>query len=130
MKLNLREGLNDTGRDHELVDICNSWVSVLEFLTATGHPGKPHCAATRIVKQNGKAIMMFRKHRFLLSMWYMTLQEIKMKICISSMNNEKSNSQDITRNPQSKTKTNWKPAELKPVMSQQTKRKSKNLLCL
>lgn len=78
-------------RDHELVDIYNSSTSVFEFLTVTGHPGKSHFAATRRVKQNDKAIMIFRKHRFV-SMWYMTLQEIKMKICISSINNEKSKS--------------------------------------
>lgn len=87
------------------VDTCNSSISVFEFLTVTGHPGKPHCAATRIVKQSGKAIMMFRKHKFL-RMWYMTLKEIKMKVCINSTNNEKSNSQDSTKRPQSKTKTN------------------------
>lgn len=49
MKLNLGESLNDAGRDHELLDIHNSSISVSEFLTVTGHPGKPHCAATRIV---------------------------------------------------------------------------------
>lgn len=125
MKLNLGEALNEAGRDHERLDIHNSSISGFEFLT--GHPGKPHCAATRIVKQNSKALM-FRKRRFL-SMWYMTLQEIKMKICISSANYEKSSFQDSTKKPQSKPRTNWKPAELKPVMSQEAKRKSKTLPC-
>lgn len=100
MKLNLGESLNDAGRDHELLDIHNSSISVFEFLTVTGHPGKPHCAATRIVKQNSKALM-FRKHRFPRT-WYMTLQEIKMKICISLANYEKSSFQDSTKKPQSK----------------------------
>lgn len=90
MNLNLGVALSDAGRDHELLDILNSSISVFEFLTVTGHSGKPHCAATRIVKQNSEALM-FRKHRFL-SMWYMTLQEIKIKIRISSKNNEKSSS--------------------------------------
>lgn len=44
MKLNLAEALNDAGREHELFHLCNSSISVFEFLIVTGHPGKPQHA--------------------------------------------------------------------------------------